>query len=206
MRLAILVAVLAAMGPVSPAHAAQSSAIEAPRVAGRHADLVKLHDELQAYMVPAFTSGVVLESGARVGQSYGDQAMAGKLAGLAALEQRLAAMPVASWSRAEQVDWLAVTSMLNGYRFNLEVLRPWKRDPGFYLDPLMKVAFTDVPVKGDKLAKLQGDLAAIPPMLAHARANLTEVAGDFADLAIPTSSAAMASTTITPTGRCRQPG
>ena len=184
MRLAILVAVLAAMGPVSPAHAAQSSAIEAPRVAGRHADLVKLHDELQAYMVPAFTSGVVLESGARVGQSYGDQAMAGKLAGLAALEQRLAAMPVASWSRAEQVDWLAVTSMLNGYRFNLEVLRPWKRDPGFYLDPLMKVAFTDVPVKGDKLAKLQGDLAAIPPMLAHARANLTEVAGDFADLAI----------------------
>lgn len=180
MRLAILVA-LAAMGSAGPAFAAQSLAAESPRETGRYADLLKLHDELQAYMVPAFTSGVVLESGARVGEAYGDQAMAGKLAGLAAFEQRLAGMPVASWSRSEQVDWLAVTSMLNGYRFNLEVLKPWKRDPGFYLDPLMKVAFTDVPARGDKL---QGDLAAIPPMLAHARANLTEAAGDFADLAI----------------------
>src|SRR5215204_5550758 len=125
MRLAILVAVLAALGPTSSVLAAQSLAAEAPRGSGRHADLLKLHDELQAYMVPAFTSGVVLESGARVGQGYGDQAMAGKLAGLAAFERRLAGLPVASWSRAEQVDWLAVTSMLNGYRFNLEVLKPW---------------------------------------------------------------------------------
>ncbi len=181
MRLVMLVAVLAAMAPTSPLLAAQTLAAEAPVGTGRYAGLLKLHDELQAYMVPAFTSGVVLESGARVGQGYGDQAMAGKLAGLAAFERRLAAMPVASWSRAQQVDWLAVTSMLNGYRFNLEVLKPWKRDPGFYLDPLMKVAFTNLPARG---GKLQGDLAAIPPMLAHARANLTEAAGDFADLAI----------------------
>lgn len=182
MRLAILLAALAAVLPAA-AFAAQPPS-EAQRGTGRYADLLVLNDELQAYMFPAFTSGVVLESGARVGDSFGEAAMAAKLAGLTAYERRLAALPFASWPRPQQVDWLAVTSMVNGYRFNLQVLKPWKRDPGFYLDPLMKVAFTDVPAKGEKLARLKAELAAIPPMLAQARANLTEVAGDFADLAI----------------------
>ena len=134
-------------------------------------------------MVPAFTGGVVLESGARVGQDYADALMAAKLAGLAAYERRLEAMNVAGWPRERQVDWLAVRSLINGYRFNLSVLRPWKRDPGFYLDPLMRVAFTEVPAAGERLSKLQRDLAAIPPMLARRAAALTEVASDFADLA-----------------------
>ena len=183
MRLAIVAAIVAAVAPAGPVFASQAALAEARR-GGDYADLLRLNDELQAYMVPAFTSGVVLESGARVGQSYGEEAMAAKLAGLPAFERRLADMKRADWSRTQQADWLAVTSMLNGYRFNLEVLKPWKRDPGFYLDPLMKVAFTEVPTKGEKLARLQGELAAIPPMLAQARANLTEGAGDFADLAI----------------------
>ena len=183
MRLAILAAALVTL-PTTAAFAAQPEAVQAPRATPGYTSLLKLNDELQTYMVPAFTSGVVLESGARVSQSYGDHAMTEKLAGLAAFERRLADMQPAAWSRTEQVDWLAVTSMLNGYRFNLEVLKPWKRDPGFYLDPLMKIAFTDVPAAGDKLARLQSNLAAIPPMLAQARANLTEGAGDFADLAI----------------------
>ena len=183
MRLAVLLAALAAIVPAGAAVAAQTPT-EAPPAADRYGELLALNAELQAYMFPAFTSGVVLESGARVGDSFGEPSMAAKLAGLAAYERRLAALPVASWPRPQQVDWLAVTSMLNGYRFNLQVLKPWKRDPGFYLDPLMKVAFTEVPADGEKLGRLKRELAAIPPMLAQARANLTEVAGDFADLAI----------------------
>jgi hypothetical protein len=110
--------------------------------------------------------------------------MAEKLAGLGAFEARLAAMDVDAWPRAAQVDFLAVKSILNGYRFNLEVLRPWKRDPGFYLDPLMRVAFTEVDEDGDDVTALRARLRSVPPMLAAARANLTEVAGDFADLAL----------------------
>jgi len=127
----------------SPSAAAASAApTTMPHGQGTYADLLKLNEELQGYMLPSFTSGVVMESGARVGGSYADAAMAAKLSGLADFERRLGSMNVAGWSASEQVDWLAVTSMLNGYRFNLEVLRPWKRDPGFYLDPLLKVAFT----------------------------------------------------------------
>lgn len=147
-------------------------------------DLVALHAELREYMVPGFTAGVVLESGARIGEVYGDSLMTEKLAGLVRFEQELAAMPVESWSRSQQVDFLAVKSILNGYRFNLEVLRPWKRDPGFYLDPLMRVAFTDVSQEGEQVEQLRARLKSVPPLLASARANLTEVAGDFADLAL----------------------
>jgi hypothetical protein len=147
-------------------------------------DLVELHEDLHEYMVPGFTAGVVLESGARIGEVYGDSLMTEKLAGLARFEQELAAMPVESWSRSQQVDFLAVKSILNGYRFNLEVLRPWKRDPGFYLDPLMRVAFTDVSKDGEQVEQLRARLKSVPPLLASARANLTEVAGDFADLAL----------------------
>ncbi|OYU72221.1 MAG: hypothetical protein CFE32_24390, partial [Alphaproteobacteria bacterium PA3] len=156
---------------------------QAPSV-GDHADLVALHDELREYMLPEFTAGVVMDSGARIGDVYSDALMAQKLAGLGAFERRLAAMPVKTWSRAEQVDLLAVKSILNGYRFNLEVLRPWKRDPGFYLDPLMAVAFAEVTGSKADPEKLRARLQQVPPLLASARANLTEVAGDFADLAL----------------------
>ena len=146
--------------------------------------LLALHEDLRDYMLPGFTAGVVMDSGARVGEVYADGLMARKLAGLGAFETRLAALPVKTWSRAGQVDYLAVKSILNGYRFNLEVLRPWKRDPGFYLDPLMGVAFSEVTGSEADIARLRARLAMVAPMLASGRQNLTEVAGDFADLAI----------------------
>ncbi|AWW74034.1 hypothetical protein CD351_06285 [Erythrobacter sp. KY5] len=146
--------------------------------------LVELHEELREYMVPGFTAGVVLDSGARIGEVYGDDLMAEKLGGLTYFDGELSALPVSEWSRAGQVEYLAVKSILNGYRFNLVVLRPWKRDPGFYLDPLMRVAFAEVTEDGEEVEQLLERLRLVPPLLASARANLTEVAGDFADLAL----------------------
>ena len=177
---AILVAQpLAAAPPADPAAPAERA-----RASGGYGDLLALHDELRAFMVPAFTSSVVLDSGARVGDDYAEPLMRQKLAGLARFEARLAAMDVASWPRGQQVEWLAVTSLLNGYRFNLEVLRPWRRDPGFYLDPLMRVAFSELPAQGERLDRLRTQLRAVPAMLGAARGNLSEVAADFADLAL----------------------
>ncbi|WP_252260363.1 DUF885 family protein [Erythrobacter aurantius] len=184
LALPITALLLAGAVPVPVAHAQPQTAASDTGMPAEYADLIALHDELQAYMVPGFTAGVVLDSGARVGEVYADALMAEKLAGLDAFEARLAAMDVAAWPRAAQVDFLAVKSILNGYRFNLEVLRPWKRDPGFYLDPLMRVAFTEVDEDGDDVTALRARLRSVPPMLAAARANLTEVAGDFADLAL----------------------
>jgi hypothetical protein len=161
-----------------------AGAVRAEEADAGYDALLALHEDLRDYMLPGFTAGVVMDSGARVGEVYADDLMARKLAGLEAFETRLAALPVKTWSRAAQVDYLAVKSILNGYRFNLEVLRPWKRDPGFYLDPLMGVAFSEVTGSEADIAKLRARLAMVAPMLALGRQNLTEVAGDFADLAI----------------------
>jgi hypothetical protein len=168
-------------GTATASQSAQNA--QPPSGTGSYSELLTLHEELRRYMVPAFTSSVVLDSGARVGDQYADQLMAEKLRGLTAFERRLGAMDVAAWPRPQQVDYLAVKSILNGYRFNLEVLRPWKRDPGFYLDPLLRVAFTEIPEEADKLAALQGQLRQIAPMLRQARASLTEQAADYVDLA-----------------------
>ncbi|NIV18868.1 MAG: DUF885 family protein [Woeseiaceae bacterium] len=62
--------------------------------------------------------------------------------------------------------------------------RPWSRDPVFYVAPLLEIAFTELPADGDTLEKLVQDLRAIPASLDDARKNLTEVASDYADLAI----------------------
>lgn len=187
MRIAILIAGAAMIAAMPlPASASQNTgaAQERARPSAGYRELLALHEELRAYMVPAFTSSVVLDSGARVGDEFAKPLMRSKLAGLAPFERRLAAMDVASWPRSQQVEWLAVKSLLNGYRFNLEVLRPWRRDPGFYLDPLMRVAFTEVPARGEGLERLRSQLRTVPAMLGAARGNLSEVAADFADLAL----------------------
>ena len=155
-----------------------------PAGTGSYDDLLSLHSELRRYMVPAFTDSVVLDSGAKVGEEYADALMADKLRHLQAFEVRLRDMNVAAWPRAQQVDYLAVKSLLNGYRFNLEVLRPWKRDPGFYLDPLIRVAFTEIPNDRDKMAELQTRLRQVPLMLRHARTALTKPTADYTDLAL----------------------
>lgn len=181
----VQVAVLASVFWPGPSLAAPSSAsVQPPGGTGSYADLQALELELRRYMVPAFTSSVVLDSGAKVGEDYADTLMAAKLRGLFVFEQRLSTMNVAAWPRTQQVDYLAVKSLLNGYRFNLEVLRPWKRDPGFYLDPLLKVAFSDIPSVNAKLIELRVQLRQIAPMLRHARSRLTEPAADYADLAL----------------------
>ena len=54
----------------------------------------------------------------------------------------------------------------------------------FYVAPLLDVAFTELPAEGNALDKLQSDLRAIPGSLEAARSNLSEVAIDYADLAI----------------------
>jgi hypothetical protein len=135
-------------------------------------------------MVPSVTGAVVLESGARVGDDYSPARLDSKLRGLDSFEARLAAMDVANWPRGRQVEFLAVTSLLNAYRFNLAVSRPWARDPGFYLDPLMRVAFAALPAEGEALDRLRANLETVPAMLGAARSNLDAMAGDYVDLAL----------------------
>ena len=93
-------------------------------------------------------------------------------------------MNVAAWPRDRQVDWLAVRSRLDQQAFLLRFQRPWARDPGFYVDQMLRVTFTELPVDGEALQTLQARLRAVPVLVSEARENLDDVAADYADLAI----------------------
>lgn len=145
---------------------AQPSPPAADKAAQPQAALLALFGEFQAWQ--RGLSG-----------DYGKAAMDRRLAALATLQQRHAALPVATWPREAKVDWLVVRSELDRAEFLLKVTRPWARDPGFYLEPLQRMAFAELPDPG-----LASRLAGVPAILAGSRVTLDDMARDHVDLAI----------------------
>ena len=56
---------------------------------------------------------------------------------LKTLRGRLDAMPHAKWAVSDQVDWYLLLAEMNQADFEMRVLRPWARDPGFYVSPIV---------------------------------------------------------------------
>ena len=110
--------------------------------------------------------------------------IATRLEALALLQSKLTTMNVASWPRAQQVDWLAVRSRLDQQEYLLRLSRPWARDPGFYVDKMLWPTFTELPVSGEQKTRLMAELRSMPVLIAQARETLDEVAADYADLAL----------------------
>lgn len=120
---------------------------------------------------------------------YSASAMAAKAAALPRWRKRLDAIDPSSWPMAEQNDYKLVRAEMNGLDFNLRVLRPWARDPAFYVN--LWSSRSDVPSREGPVpypeiqlynyrfpldAGAQKDLTAkigmIPAFLAEAKENL----------------------------------
>ena len=170
-------------------HCAPVAADGPPSGAGTYDELVALTDEFVAWRDPRGEQPrqIIRDT---AGQpiapvpDYGPEAIAERLAALEALQARLEDMNVAAWARDRQVDWLAVRSRLDQQAFLLRFQRPWARDPGFYVDQMLRVTFTALPVDGEALQTLEARLRAVPVLVSEARDNLDDVAADYADLAI----------------------
>ncbi len=119
-----------------------------------------------------------------------------RAAELKPFEARLAAIDTGGWAIADKVDWQLLRAELNGLKFDLEVAKPWARDPAWYLSIWTAQSDTPAhegpvhmapvelwqysfPLSKPEAARLAGELAHIPPLLAQARSNLT---GNAADL------------------------
>jgi len=107
-----------------------------------------------------------------------------------ALEARLDAFETGAWPVPEQVDWYLVKAEMNGYDFNTRILQPWARDPAFYKTvwtyrsdvpahegpthhALVELWTYEFPLSEADDARLAGELAVIPPLMAQAKENLT---------------------------------
>lgn len=112
------------------------------------------------------------------------------------LRARLMAMDTSGWSVPERVDWMIVWAEMNGYDFNLRVLRPWERDPAYYKSLWMarsdvpahegpthhgttEIWTYDFPLSAESRASLLSDLRVIPPLNEQAKTNLTGNARDL---------------------------
>ncbi len=160
-----------------------------PDGSGSYDDLVGLYQEFLEWKDPARASGNVPNRdiagrAAEVYPDYGAAAVERRRAKMRDFQTRLEDMAVVDWDLHQQVDYLAVRSRFDQHDFTLNVSRPWSRDPGFYVDRMLRITFAELPLEANETAALRTRLKAISLLVEQAKNNLTEVAADYADLAI----------------------
>ena len=87
--------------------------------------LVTLFQQWREFEHPAMKNNV---------PDYSASAMAAKALALPRWQKRLDAIDPKSWPIEQQNDYKLVKAEMNGLDFNLRVLRPWARDPAFYVN------------------------------------------------------------------------
>jgi hypothetical protein len=94
------------------------------RSAGTYDELVALWREWRTLERPALRDGAPDYTAAAVARRHNE---------LKRHQQRLAATDPSGWTREQRIDYALVRAQMNGMDFDLRVLRPWARDPAFYL-------------------------------------------------------------------------
>ena len=111
-------------------------------------------------------------------------------------QARLAAIDPGTWPIEQRIDYDLVRAQMNGLEFDIRWLRPWERDPAFYVSVFTEQSDTpehegpanhalvelwqyQFPLSAGDEAKLAGQLRGIPPLLEQARLNLTGNARDL---------------------------
>jgi hypothetical protein len=160
-----------------------------PDGSGTYDDLVPLFQEFLEWTDPSRASGNVPNrdiagSATDVYPDYGGAAVERRRDKMRDFQARLEDMAVVDWELDQQVDYLAVRSRFDQHDFLLNVSRSWSRDPGFYVDQMLRITFADLPLDDDETTALRTRLKAISLLVEQAKNNLTEVAADYADLAI----------------------
>jgi hypothetical protein len=151
---------------------------------GGYDDLVTLFKEFREFHKPKMTNGI---------PDYSAAAMEEKKLGLKQYQDKLAAIDVSAWAVSQQVDYQLVRAEMNGMEFYHRVLKPWSRDPCFYLPsqggagPVIRIGLRipdNLPLPENKIEEFGTKLKAIPGMYEQAKNNLTDGAKDFAIMAI----------------------
>jgi len=153
-------------------------------LAAGHPDLVSLFSDWRAFQQPRVVNGV---------PDYTPAAMARQHRELKDYQRRLASMDARSWSVPQQVDYRIVGAEMDGLDFDHRVLKPWSRNPDFYVTVFADE--TDQPARegphargGVELLKfrlpqdadeLARRLQHIPALLQQARGNLDGNARDL---------------------------
>ncbi len=165
----LLVFLLTACGGEPPEHTS-------PETGDDYDALVAIFDEFRALRAPPPADDGHVDD--RPG------AVAERIERLTELQRRLDAIDTDGWDRAREADHLAVRAQLDELEFVLRVTRPWARDPVYYVNRMLRLAFTELPAEGEALETLQRALRTLPALVDQATANLTDITRDHGELAI----------------------
>jgi Bacterial protein of unknown function (DUF885) len=146
----------------------------------RYEDLVSLFAEWRTFQKPKLVDGV---------PDYSVKAMEAQQRELPRLQKKLASIDPKSWPIPQQVDWHLARAEMNGLDFDHRVLRPWARNPAFYVTvfpsrsdqparegPLalgsIELWTYSFPLTAERASELSKGLRTIPPFLEQAKKNL----------------------------------
>ena len=182
-----LIFALALFLPLAVKAAAPGTHAEKATETARYKDFMALFQEWKEFQKPEQKSGV---------SDYSKAAMAVQYEVLGKLQDRLRQIDPALWPVSQQVDYKIIEAEMNGMVFEHRVLKPWSRNPAFYV--LVHLSRSDVPehegpnafppidtwtydfpLNPSSAARLERQTEAIPAVLQQARVNLT---GDAHDL------------------------
>ena len=166
---------------------AGSSRAEESRVAAGYQELVALFEDWREFEKPPMLNGA---------PDYTAERFAAAHAKLADYQARLNAIDSSEWPVEQQVDWHIVRAEMNGFDFNHRVLKPWVRDPAFYVSvwteksdvpahegpthhAVLELWTYDFPLSADEEQRMIRDIRVIPPLMTQARGNLTGNARDL---------------------------
>ena len=172
------VAVTAMLLSGMPVHGA--AAVKPTADPSGYTTLVRLFGQWREFEQPVMRSNVA---------DYGTAAMAAKAAALPAWQKKLAAIDTQGWPIEQLNDYKLVRAEMNGLDFNLRVLRPWARDPAFYVSvwsartdvpsregpnvyPQIELYGYRFPLSSGAQHELIARIGAIPKLLEQARENL----------------------------------
>ena len=144
--------------------------------------LVKLFQQWREFEHPVMKNSV---------PDYSASAMAAKAAALPRWRKRLDAIDPKSWPIEQQNDYKLVKAEMNGLDFDLRVLRPWARDPDFYVNvfssrsdipwregpfpyPEINLYNYRFPLDADAQKDLATKIGMIPAFLSEAKENLKD--------------------------------
>ncbi len=149
-----------------------------------HEDLVSLFKEWREFQLPKFHEAV---------PDYTAPAMEEQRLDLKNMQERLSSFDTSRWTVSQLIDYHLVRAEMNGLDFDHRVLRPWSRDPAFYVTtpvqfgPRME-GWVSIPrswpLPAERIPEFKQKLQAVPNILEQAKKNLTEPAADLAAFAI----------------------
>ncbi len=159
---------------------ANNSLAQAAKGPDGYLALVKLFQQWREFEHPVMRNNV---------PDYSASAMAAKAAALRQWRTRLDAIDPSSWPIEQQNDYKLVRAEMNGLDFNFRVLRPWARDPAFYVNvfssrsdipwregpvpyPEIELYNYHFPLDADAQKDLTGKIGIIPAFLSEAKENL----------------------------------